>query len=84
MASQGLAPGALVFSCDMHLNIPVAADVLSIVENQQAQTDLRLEHENCKQTLHDCSTGKMVCVNDHHSSLDKLKPALVGPFLVEQ
>ena len=43
---QGLAPGLIVFGRDMLLNIPIATDIISISENRQLQTDLRLQQEN--------------------------------------
>ena len=81
---QGLAPGALVFSRDMHLNIPIVVDILALSQNQQLQTDLRLQRENRRRTRHEYRVGDMVFVNNHHSSGDKLKPAWVGPFQVLQ
>jgi transposase InsO family protein len=79
---QGVAPGALVFGCDMLLNIPIVTDIISISENRQLQTDLRFERENCKCSAFDYQVDGMVYVNNHFSSADKAKLAWVGPFRI--
>ena len=38
--------------------------------------------ENQHRTLHECVVGQQVCVNDHFSSADELKPVWVGPFSI--
>ena len=38
-ALQGMAPGILVFGCDMNVNIPVLTDVVAILADQQLWTD---------------------------------------------
>ena len=37
-------------------------------------------HENHHQMPHEHAVGQQVCVNDHFSSTDELKPVWVGPF----
>jgi hypothetical protein len=81
---QGFSPGALVFGRDMHLAIPIAADIISISENRQLQTDARVFRENQRRTLHEYKVGDHVFVNNHFSSGDKLKPAWTGPFSILQ
>ena len=81
---QGYSPGALVFGRDMHLSIPIVADIISLSENRQLQTDLRLQRENMRRSFKDYSVGDQVYVNNHHSSSDKLKPAWTGPFPILQ
>jgi hypothetical protein len=81
---QGLAPGAIVFGRDMHMNIPIVADILSISQNRQLQTDLRTLQENRRRTIHEYKVGDLVYSNNHHSSSDKLKPAWRGPFPILQ
>ena len=83
-ALQGYSPGALVFGRDMHLNIPIIADIITISENRQIQTNLRLERENRRRTRHEYTVGSQVFVNNHFTSSDKLKPAWVGPFPILQ
>ena len=79
---NGIAPGSLVFGRDMLLNIPIVTDIISISENRQLQTDLRLERENRRRSHFDYAVGQMVYISNHFSSGDKLKPAWLGPFKV--
>ena len=79
---NGVAPGALVFGRDMLLNIPIVTDIISITENRQLQTDLRLERENRKRSHFDFQVGGMVYVQNHFSSADKLKEPWKGPFKI--
>ena len=79
---EGVAPGALVFGRDMLLNIPIVTDIISITENRQLQTDLRLERENRKRSQFDHQVNGMVCVNNHFLSADELKEAWKGPFKI--
>jgi transposase InsO family protein len=81
---QGLPPAALVFGRDMHMNIPIVADIVAISQNRQLQTDLRLQRENRRRTRHEYVVGDQVFVNNHHSTSDKLKPAWKGPYPVLQ
>ena len=79
---NGVAPGSLVFGRDMLLNIPIVTDIISITENRQLQTDLRLEYENRKRSHVDYQVGQMVYINNHFSASDKLKPAWTGPYKI--
>jgi transposase InsO family protein len=81
---QGVAPGALVFGRDMHLNIPLVADIITLSHKRQIQTDQRLLRENNKRTRHDYCVGHKVYVNNQFSSADKLKPVWTGPFPILQ
>ena len=65
---NGVAPGALVFGRDMLLNVPIVTDIISITENRQLQTDLRLERENRRRSQHDYQVGERVYINNHFSS----------------
>ena len=64
------------------LNIPIVTDIISISENRQLQTDLRLERENRRRSHFDYQVGQMVYINNHFSSADKLKPAWIGPYKI--
>ena len=64
----------------MNINIPALVDIVAVSANQQLQTDARLMRENQRCTLHDCAVGQQVCVNNHFSSADELKPVWVRPF----
>jgi transposase InsO family protein len=81
---QGIAPGALVFGRDMNMNIPIVADIISISQNRQLQTDLRLMRENSRRTRHEYTVGQLAYINNHHDSSDKMKPAWKGPFPIIQ
>ena len=77
---QGYAPGALVFGRDMNFNIPIIADIVSISENRQIQTNICLQQANRKRSFHDYKVGENVYVLNHFTSADKMKPVWVGPF----
>ena len=79
---DGISPGSLVFGRDMLLNIPIVTDIVSITENRQLQTDLRLERENRRRTQHDYQVGGFVMIDNQFSSSDKLKPVWVGPHKI--
>jgi hypothetical protein len=81
---QGVAPGALTFGRDMNLNIPIIADIISISNNRQFQTDLRLMRENSRRSRHEYLVGHLVFINNHHSPADKMKAAWQGPFPILQ
>ena len=72
----------MVFGRDVLLNIPIVTDIISITQNRQLKTDLRLERENRRRSAHDYKVNDMVYVNNHFSSADKLQPAWKGPFRV--
>ena len=69
-----------MFGRDMHLNIPVIADIVSISENRQLQTDRRLMRENSRRTRYEYKVGDNVFVFDQFKASDKLKPVWSGPF----
>ena len=81
---DGVSPGSLAFGRDMLLNIPIVTDIVSITENRQLQTDLRLERENRRRSQYDYQVGGSVMVDNHFSSSDKLKPVWVGPYKILQ
>ena len=74
ISSQGNAPGAVVFGRDMNANVPILMDIVAISADQQLQTDTKLMHENQCCVLHECAVGQQVCVNNHFSLANKLKP----------
>ena len=82
IASQGNTPGMLVFGCNVNINIPVLKDVVAISANQQSQTDACLLHKNQQCTHYECKVEQQVHVNNHFSSVDKMKQAWVGPFSI--
>ena len=68
----------------MHLNVPIVTDIVSLSHNRQLQTDLRVERENQRRSRHECKVGDVVCINNHHSSGNKLKPPWLGPHPILQ
>ena len=68
----------------MHLSVPIVTDIIALSHDRQLQTDLRLQRENAKRSRRECVVGQNVCVNNHFSSSDKMKPAWKGPFPVLQ
>ena len=58
----------------MNINIPVLTDIVAVSADQQLQNDARLMRENQPRALHEHEVGQQVCINNHFSSADKLKP----------
>ena len=81
---QGYSAGALVFQRDMHLNIPVIADILTISERRQIKTNQRLLQANAKRKRHEYKVNDLVYVSNHFTAADKLKEAFQGPFKILQ
>ena len=73
------SPGALAFSCDMFLDIPLIADILAIQQNRQLLVDKRLLRENAKQIKHDYTVDDLVWKRKYLGFSDKLKPTISGP-----
>ena len=73
---QGMAPGTLVFGCDVNVNLPVLTDIVAVSTNQQLQTDAGLLRKNQQRTCHECEVGQQVHVDNHFSLADELKQAL--------
>ena len=82
IALQGMAPGMLVFRRDMIVNIPVLTNIAAVSPNRQSQTDACLLHKNQQCTHYECKVEQQVHVNNHFSSVDKMKQAWVGPFSI--
>ena len=83
-ALGGFSSGALVFNRDMHLDIPIVADILSLQKLRQAKIDLRLLQANAKRTRHEFKVNDLVYVHNRHKSSEKLKPVYDGPFPIIQ
>ena len=61
-ALQHHSPGSLVFHRDMHLDMPLLADLRSIVAARQAQIDKRLLRANASRRRYDFKVGDHVYV----------------------
>ena len=79
-ALQGLSPGAVTFRRDMHLDIPIIADVLTLRDQRQRIIDQRLLQANARRISHDYAVGDQVLKQNFLSLSDKMKPSFTGPF----
>ena len=77
------SPGAIAFSRDMFLDIPLYADILAIQQNRQLLVDRRLLRENAKRIRHDYAVGDLVWKKEYLGLSDKLKDTVSGPFPIE-
>ena len=61
------APGALAFSRDMFLNIPLVADWQAIAKRRERHINKDLQHANRKQQQYDYALGQEVLKKVHNS-----------------
>ena len=78
----GSTPGALAFSRDMFLNIPLVADWQSIVKHRQQFVDDNLRRANKKRRHHDYVSGQKVLKKVHDPT--KLGVRTEGPYIIER
>jgi hypothetical protein len=83
-ALSGLSPGAVIYRRDMHLDIPLIADILTLQNHRQVQIDVRLHRENQRRRRHEYRVGEKVYVHNKNGPSDKLKPIFSGPFAILQ
>jgi hypothetical protein len=83
-ALSGLSPGAIVFRRDMHVDIPLIADILTLQNSRQAQIDSRLHRENQRCRRHEYKVGDFIYVHNKNNAANKLKPIFSGPFCILQ
>ena len=83
-ALSGLSPGALVYRRDMHLDIPLIADIITLQNSRQVQVDARLYRENQRRRRHEYKVGDEIYVHNKHNASNKLKPIFSGPFRILQ
>ena len=74
------SPGALAFSRDMFLDIPLIADIIAIKRNRQLQIDKRLQKENAKRIRHEYKVGDLVWKKQYIGLSDKLLDTVIGPY----
>jgi transposase InsO family protein len=77
-----VSPGALAFSRDMLLNIPLIADFQLLRDKRQALIDEQLMRANRSRISHDYQPGEEVLVLTYKPT--KLQERAVGPFVIEQ
>ena len=75
-------PGALAFSCNMVLDIPLIADLETICSKRQQLIDERLIKANHQQFSHDYVIGEQVLKLVYKPN--KLQPRAIGPYRIEQ
>ena len=76
----GFSPGALAFRRDMHLDIPLIADVHVLRELRQAKIDERLIRSNASRIPVDYQIGDKVMFRNLFEAKDKARPVYLGPF----
>ena len=81
-ALNGLSPGAVAFHRDMHLDIPLIADIITLQANRQRLIDRRLLKANSTRIRHDYKVGEQVLKRNVLSLSDKLQPRFKGPYIV--
>ena len=77
----GSTPGALVFSRDMFLNIPLVEDWQSIAKHRQQHINDNLRRANKKRCHHDYASGQKVLKKVHDPT--KLGVRTTGPYTIE-
>jgi len=77
-----MLPAAVVIKRDMHLDIPLHADILTLQRNRQAIVDKRLLAANAKRISHDFAVGDKILKKTVLSFSDKLRPSFIGPFSI--
>ena len=83
-ALSGLSPGAVIYRRDMHLDIPLIADILTLQNSRQAQVDYRVYRENQRRRRHEYKVGDSIYVHNKNNASTKLKPIFSGPFRILQ
>ena len=78
----GSMPGALAFSRDMFLNVPLIADWHDITRCHEQYVNDNLCHANRKQHQYDFAPGQKVLKKVHHPT--KLGVRTTGPYNIEQ
>ena len=73
------SPGALVFQCDMLLDIPLIANIHTLTRNRQALIDKRLLQANRRRTHHEFKVNDQVFIKVHDCP-NKLSLVSISPF----
>jgi hypothetical protein len=77
----GSAPGALAFSRDMFLNVPLIADSQALVSSCEHHVNENLRRANKKLHQYDYAMGQQVLKKVHDPT--KLEVRTDGPFTIE-
>ncbi len=78
----GTTPGALAFSRDMFLNVPLIADWQTIARRREQYVNDNLRRANRKRRQHDYAPGQKVLKKVHDPT--KLGVRTTGPYNIEQ
>ena len=78
----GSTPGALAFSRDMFLNVPLVADWQAIATNREQAINENLRRANRKRRQYDYAPGQRVLKKVHDPT--KLGERKTGPYIVER
>eukprot|EP00957_Ditylum_brightwellii_P180409 13742829-Ditylum_brightwellii.AAC.1 len=78
----GDTPGALAFSRDMFLNMPLVADWKTITALRKQHVNDNLRHVNKKQCQYDFALGQKVLKKVHDPT--KLGVRTPGPYTIER
>ena len=73
-----ISPGALVFQCDMFLDLPLVADLLTLTQHHQALIDCRLLRANARRIRHEYKVNDLVFLRIHAPD-SKLSLVRSGP-----
>ena len=74
----GSSPGSLAYRRDMHLDIPLIADVHVLRDIRQAKIDERLLRSNASRVRHEWKVGQWAHVKKLYESKHKARP-VYGP-----
>ena len=77
----GSSPGALVFSRDMFLNVPLSSDWHAITQKREHLVNYRLMRQNAQRRTYDYAQNQMVLKKVHDPT--KLGIRTDGPFKVQ-
>ena len=78
----GSTPGALAFSRDMFLNVPLVADWQSIARKREQFVNENLRRANARRRSYDYASGQQVLKKAHDPT--KLGVRTTGPFLIDR
>ena len=78
----GSSPGALAFSRDMFLNVPLASDWHAITQKREHLVNYRLERQNKQRRTYDYAPNQMVIKKVHDPT--KLGVQTDGPYKIER
>ena len=76
------SPGSIAFGRDMHLDIPIMADIISLHTARQYKIDTRLLKANAKRIHKDYQVGDQVYALTDRKT--KVKPIYTGPHAIER